>query len=142
MGVYVTRAQLVDRYGDQRLVDLTDRATPRTFQIDDAVLDRAIADAGALIDAHLAGRYALPLGEVPQVLIGIASVLVYASLHVDGAPDRLAADRTTALRQLVQFSDGTLKLPLAAAEEPAPASNTIEIVAPDRLFGRSGLAGY
>src|SRR5690606_6605607 len=43
------------------LVALTDRAEVATGEIDQDVVDRALADTDAMIDGYIAARYALPL---------------------------------------------------------------------------------
>jgi phage gp36-like protein len=143
MGVYVTRQQLVDRYGTDRLVDLTDRGEPPAGGIVDAVLDRAIADAGEEVDAHLAARYALPLSPpVPAVLVTIAAQLAYAALHVETAPDKVTADARAARDMLRRIASADLKLVGVAGAEAPSASGVAVASGPDRLFGRDGLAGY
>lgn len=55
-------------FGEQEIVQLTDRATPPLGIIDTAVLDRALAAADALANNYLAVRYSVPLASVPAVL--------------------------------------------------------------------------
>ncbi|NNG05319.1 MAG: DUF1320 domain-containing protein, partial [Inquilinus sp.] len=82
---YATQAQLVERYGTVRLVELTDRAEPPAGAIDAAVIDRALADADALIDGYVAARYDLPLPAVPDLLRDLALSIVFYKLHLDMA---------------------------------------------------------
>ena len=50
---YCTQAQLIARYGNQMLVDLTDRGAEATGEIDGAVVTAAIAGAEAMINGYL-----------------------------------------------------------------------------------------
>ena len=75
---YTSQADLVDRYGTDMLVDLTDRETPPADAIDAAVVARALDDTDAAIDGFLLGRYALPLATTPNALRGHMS---YAPLR-------------------------------------------------------------
>lgn len=72
---------MLDRFGDEELIQLTDRYGAGV--VDETVLDQAIADAGAEIDGWLAGLYPLPLAEVPPALIlracDMARYYLYAS---------------------------------------------------------------
>ena len=113
--MYVTRAILTARYGQDRLVQLTDR-DGTAGAIVDAVLDQAIADAAAEIDAHLAGRYQLPLATVPPVVEGIAARLALLALHVDSAPELVTESAATARQSLRAIARGDLKLPVAGVD--------------------------
>lgn len=115
---YVTLQQLTERYGARTLVSLTDRGAVATEVVDDDVIDRAIADADALIDSYLAGRYALPLTSAQPVLTQIAGALVFAALHVFDRPESVREDQKEALRQLQAIAMGTMRL---NAEGIAPA---------------------
>lgn len=58
---YVTKQQLVERFGADKLAQLTDRFGDG--DLDDQVLAAAIADAARSIDAYVAPRYMLPLDQ-------------------------------------------------------------------------------
>lgn len=57
----ISRQDMIDRFGEQEMIKLTDRAHRRA--IDDAVLDKAMADAAAEAGSYLAaaGFTRLPL---------------------------------------------------------------------------------
>ncbi|HBY38461.1 MAG TPA: DUF1320 domain-containing protein, partial [Alteromonas sp.] len=63
---YCTTNDLIDRFGESELIALSDR--DNTGSVDAQVVSAAIADASALIDGYLGGRYALPLSVIPSVL--------------------------------------------------------------------------
>ncbi|HYH17575.1 MAG TPA: DUF1320 domain-containing protein [Azospirillum sp.] len=142
MPAYTDKAALVARYGTKKLVDLTDREQPYTETIVDAVLDQAIASAAAVIDAHLAGRYALPLASVPAVVAQIAGTLSIAGLYIDDAPAKVTADYQQAMKMLRDIRDGSLALDVAGVEPAAAQAGSIEVVAGERLFGRDNMAGF
>lgn len=60
---YVVIADLLLRFGDAEMRQLSDIETPRTGAVVDAVVQRAIDDASAWIDSYLVGRYALPITD-------------------------------------------------------------------------------
>lgn len=57
--IYTDKQALIERFGADRLSQLTDRVGDG--DLDDDVLARAIADAERLIDSYLMPRYRLPL---------------------------------------------------------------------------------
>lgn len=138
---YTTKDALTERYGERRLVELTDTEPPYTQQVQDGVLARAIAVTDGLIDAHVAVRYALPLASTPPLLADLAARLTYAALHVDGVTEKVKADADAALALLKGLAAGTLALP-GVAPLPTAAANATVVVSGGaaRLFGRAGLA--
>lgn len=66
MSNYATVADMVARFGDTEVMQLSDRNMSN--QIDQAVVDLALADASAEIDCYL-GRYSLPFTKVPPLLV-------------------------------------------------------------------------
>ena len=113
---YVTLAQLIDRYGEPALVALTDRGTVATGLIDEAAIDRAVADADATIDGYLARRYALPLAEAQPLLVKIAGDLVFYDLHTFQPDPKVEAAQKAALAMLRDISAGVIALTAAGLE--------------------------
>ena len=127
---YVTQQQLVDRFGEEELIQLTDRAN--VGAIDVAVLNQAIADAGAEIDGYLAGRYRLPLTTVPVILALYSGDITRYRLHDDGATDEVRRRYEDAMKFLRLAADGKVML---GADEPAPAGGA-QMESGGRTFGR------
>ena len=111
---YATKADMVLRFGAQELIQITDRE--RIGDIDDSVLDRAIADAEAEINASLQDRYALPLTTVPPLVTRIACQLIRYFLYDNGAPENVSVSATEARAVLKGIAAGTLRLGLDAFE--------------------------
>lgn len=139
---YIDKAGMVARFGERALIDLTDRATPYTGAIVDAVLDQAIASAGATIDLHVGQQYPLPLAAVPAALVEIAAALAYGALHVADAPDRVTRAYDQAMKTLRQIGDGTLGLALPGAGPAEAPANTVAVEASDRAFGRANMRAW
>ena len=89
---YATLQQMIDRYGARMLVGLSDRGELATGEIDLDVVDRALADADALIDGYLAGRYAMPLASTPPLVVDIAQRITIWNLHTSATDDKIEAD--------------------------------------------------
>jgi phage gp36-like protein len=117
---YCTLDQLTDRYGEPMLVDLTDRAAEPTNEIDTEVIDRALADADAVIDGYLKGRYLLPLASTPPLLCDLAQVIAVYKLHRNAASEKIRKDYEDAMRSLREIASGAIRLDVAGIE---PASS-------------------
>lgn len=128
---YAALADMVDRFGELELVQLTDAASPGV--IDEALLNRALADAGAVIDGYLGGRYGLPLASIPPVLVGLACDLARARLYKDAMPEVVKQRHEDALRYLSQLGQG--KITLGGAPDPTSTSDARIMAAPRRREG-------
>lgn len=138
---YVTLGQLIERYGERDLRQLTD-PSDALESIDEVKTADAIAAIDALIDAHLADRYQLPLTAVPKLLLGIAQDLVWARLHVLGGSESAAAAEKEARRQLREIRDGALALPIPGVSTGAAAGGTVAFEAGERLFSRDSMRAW
>lgn len=116
---YATATHLIDRIGEPLMIALTDRGEAQTGQIDGAVVDRALADATALVDGYLATKYALPLSEVPGLVVDITGAIAVWKLYITEAPDKVRADYDGALRMLRDIASGAVRLVGVAGVAPA-----------------------
>jgi phage gp36-like protein len=107
--MYITQQQLIDRFGEQELIQLTDRVNQSV--IDAVVLAEAIADADAEIDAYLRPRYPLPLVSVPSELLRVAADLTRYRLYDDAVIDAVQERRDHAIEFLRALSQGRASLP-------------------------------
>ena len=175
---YITPLELAERPGAQELsqvassdsqplvdvalMDATLRGTDRSAwtadQVEgaDAALARiqdAVAEAGALIDGHLAqGGYALPL-DLPPSSAGktmltawaraISRYLLQGNRISSEGQDPVVRDYRDALRLLGQVAQGKLKL---GANDPAAASagtsTDVRFDGAPNVFGRSELRAF
>ena len=135
---YITQQDMVNRYSEQSLIELTDRVTPYTGEIVTSILDEAIEDADALIDSFISVRYDLPLSETPRVLIGHAAAIAYYKLHRGRYPDEIRTAYEDAIKFLNMVSKGEILLDVAGSQpQSAPADARVE--GPDRTFSRKNL---
>lgn len=130
---YATRQDLEDRYGATELAQ-------RETMLPNGAVERALADADAVIDGYLAGRYAVPLTPVPDNLPRVACQLARYGLLGAAADERARHDYEDAVAWLKDVAAGRVILPTVtpAAEtavQARPATRTAE-----RQFGTDGLA--
>ncbi|TDK65981.1 gp436 family protein [Sapientia aquatica] len=99
---------------------------PLAQDIDIAVIERAAASTEELIDAHLRGRYVLPLTNVPTVIRDSTVVLVRHQLYSrrpEGAdlPKAISDSYQATLKVLADIRDGRLTIGLDSGQaQPEP----------------------
>jgi phage gp36-like protein len=138
---YVTQAELVTRFGEAELVQLTDRTLEATT-INAGVLAGAIADADAMINARLQARVKLPLLTVPLLLVNIASDIARYRLYDDRSPDHVTKRYDDAVKQLEQIRKGELDLGLDLLDATTPDAGGADYFGDERVFSRAYLGDY
>jgi phage gp36-like protein len=132
---YCTLQNLIDRFGDAELKQLTGGGAA----IDEVVINRAIDDAEAEINSYLLA-YALPLAAVPANFELIACDLVRFYLYKTKVPEVVDTRYKKAIRYLEKVSEGKVKLqPDTAGTVPA-VTDSLDFVAQPAVFGN--LNGY
>lgn len=135
---YCTAEQMTERFGLSVLVQLTNRDTPGAEEINQAVLDAAMADAAAEIDMHLAGRYALPLSTVPLPIVRIACLLAREILagNTDSSDEHWQKQAESARKILRDIGAGRMSLGVDAAAAPAAPESGVRIESGGRIWDR------
>lgn len=139
---YVTLAQLTDRFGTRMLVALTDRGELATDMIDTGTVDRAIADADAVIDGYLAGRYALPMATTPPLVTDLAQAIVIWKLHTAQPDPKIEEDYKAAIRALRDISAGTIRLPVEGVDQPGTGGTGARLTDRERPLTADNLKGF
>ena len=131
---YCSQEDLIQRYGQDELIQLTDDANVGT--VDASKVTQAINDASAYIDGYLAGRYPLPLVIVPTVLNRLAADITRYFLWDNGASDPVQKRYDEAVAFLVSVSKGTVALGLSNTGSKAETSDCAEMVSDGHVFSR------
>lgn len=139
---YATLEQLTERFGEKMMLDLTDRSRPATGVIDAGVVERALADTDAVIDGYVAGRYALPLSEVPPLLVDLAQIIAIYKLHSSSVSVKIKDDYDYALKALGQIATGTIRLPAQGIEPVSSGAAGVIATDRDRDFTPENLRGF
>jgi phage gp36-like protein len=137
---YATKQDLVTRFGEAELVSLTDRTG--SGHVDDAVVARALADAGAKIDSYLRGRYTLPLAVVPRDLLAPACDIARFQLYSDRPTDTVRERFEDAIAWLKDVAAGRVNLTTSEADEPARVETSPRVKAPTRIFTNDTLKDF
>jgi phage gp36-like protein len=135
---YVTVQALIDEFGEDELIDLTDRATPRALQVDADVAQRACDRANAEIDTTVSARYALPLSAMPAQLPFLGRDLARYYLFEREPTPVVQARYDAARKTLRDIQTGALPLGLDAAGAAVGATSTDLAVfsSGEKVFGR------
>ncbi|MBF0186015.1 MAG: DUF1320 domain-containing protein [Magnetococcales bacterium] len=130
---YATIADLIQRYGEDELIQRSDRRAGRIR--DDVVINQALADASAEIDSYLASRYSLPLSGVPDVLVRLCCDVARYRLWADKVTEIVRTRYEDAVRQLKDIARGQATLGIAPEHTPLPPSVGVLGRSARRVFG-------
>lgn len=136
---YATKQNLIDRYGSDELLQLTDRTN--IGSIDDIVITRALVDADAEINGYLATRYTLPLLPVPTGLEKLACDIARYRLYEDRVTETVAQRYKDAIRFLQEVSSGKASLGPDAANAQPVATGGPSSSGGDRVFTKGRANG-
>lgn len=113
---YAVKQDMIDRYGEEQLIQLTDRAAEPLDEIDDGILAAALANASAEINAYAAKRYRVPVAPTPPLLRNVCCTLAYYELHRGRYAEETRAAYDDAQRALTHISNGTIVLDVGGSE--------------------------
>ena len=137
---YATQQDLIDRFGEQELIEQTDRENGE--EVDANVVSKALADADELIDSYIARRVALPLSAVPDRLVRVASNIARYFLYADRPTEAVQRAYDLDVKWLLEVSQGKAVLSADGVEPTAAPDLVAEFTGDARLFSRAGLKGY
>lgn len=137
---YATKQQMIDRFSERELVELTDRVQPYTEAIVDSVLDRALETADAEVDSYLRGRYVVPVIPAPSLLIDIACDVARWKLCDSIIPDAVQKFRDEAISRLRDIARGVIQLEASTSSETSSAMPQFNASA--RIFTRDSMRGF
>ena len=139
---YAVVQDMVDRFGAAELVQLTDRSATPTGEYDSGLIEQAIADAEAEINAYLASRYALPLAEVPATLTRLACNIARYHLYGASLSEEVTKRYDASVAFLKSVSRGDAVIGVSSAGTAPVVENAPEHFGPDRTFDSTTLRDY
>lgn len=137
---YATQSDMESRFGAEEVLQLADRDGDSLH--DAGVVDGALIDADAEIDAYLAGRYTLPLASVPPLITRIACDIARYRLWDDRASEEVRRRYEDARRLLGEIAAGRVTLGLPDATPAAVAPGGVSWAAPAAVFDEAGMRGF
>ncbi|GMT42823.1 MAG: hypothetical protein IEMM0002_1234 [bacterium] len=138
---YSTTQDVKDRISEDTLVQLTD--TTNSGQVDDTLVQSAIADADSLIDSLISPVYQVPLSSVPRIIKERSAIIAIFKLHLFRSvnPGVWKDAYLGALEFLQSVAAGKATLEGSAPEPPATSdlSSNVDFESSDRKFSRDEL---
>jgi phage gp36-like protein len=142
---YCTIDDLQKIVPEQDLIELTDDMIPAESVIT-ANVDKAIADAGEMIDGYLRSRYSLPLTPAPGLIntlaCDIAVYRLYARRVKLTPPEGVTERYKNALKLLGQIQKGEISLGAGSSPTSEASNDSVSVSAADRLFTRQTMEKY
>ena len=138
---YCTPQDMIDRFGENELIDLTDRDDTGAINAD--VLGRAIDDASAKIDSYLGSRYQLPIDPLPPILVRYACDIARFNLYDESVPDVVETRHKDATRFLELVAAGKVLLGVNhQGESPVMTDNQSVMSASKPVWHRDTSGGF
>ncbi len=138
---YATQQNLIDRFGEDELIQLTDRAS--RGDIDATVISRALGDADATINGYLAARYTLPLeAPLPEILERLACDIARYALFDDQVTEIVEKRYKDAIALLRDVSAGRAELGLSDTDNKPASKSTAQIYSTTPVWRRSESDGF
>lgn len=136
--VYATQSDMVTKYGEQQMIQLTDRDDVGSTEINEAVLAAELEEATAIINGYVAKRYRVPVSPVPTVLANACKVIAYFSLHRGRHSEQTRQSYEDVLRTLASISNGSFVLDIAGEEPKSAKAQVVLDSAPRQFDKRNG----
>ncbi len=108
---YIVAQDMVDAFGQEEIVALTNLDNPSATTINNVVLQQAIDDACAIIDSYLRSRYTTPIVPTPAALVRIACDITRGQLDQNNPRDEVIRRWEMALTFLKDIAKGLASLP-------------------------------
>lgn len=137
---YATQQSLIDRFGQQEILELSDRSNAGA--IDAAVVTRALTDADAEINGYLAAKFTLPLATVPETIVRLAADMARYYLYDDRVTDAVKDRYSNAIKFLRGVVSGDISIGVDASSAAPTGTGGPNTSAPDRIFTQSSLSDY
>ena len=125
--MYATVSDMIARFGETQIIRLS-RPEDRTAEtVDETKVITALADAGALIDGYIRGRYFVPIATPPAEIVRAACILARYDLaqgeHTDPS-EEMAKGRKDVISWLENIAKELVNLDVPAAAPAGPAVNS------------------
>jgi phage gp36-like protein len=137
---YATQQDLVDRYGESEIVQLSDRA--RIGSINAAVVAKALDDADSEINGYLEGRYTLPFENPPKLLRLVACDIARFRLAENRATEEIEKRYAAQIKFLSAVAKGDIKLGLNSGGATTPVADAPSSDGSPRTFTRDNLSDF
>ena len=105
-------------------------------------INRALADATSEINAHLLGRYQLPLAAAPAMIRLKCADLARYLLHDDHPTEQVKQRYEDAMRYLNKVASGQISLGISQDNTAPQAARTVRFAPGPRVFSRNNAQDF
>ncbi len=106
---YITASEIIDLFGQQEVLDAFE--VQSVEELANSAIHKYIENANAIIDAHIAVRYEIPLQQpIPHLVRRIAAAIVRYDYHNFDSRERVEGAYREALRFLQYLRNGKIDL--------------------------------
>lgn len=137
--LYASQDSLIKRYGLNALLGL---ARADDGNLNETKVVEALEDASYTIDSYLAGRYTLPLKNVPAVLERHCCYIARYFLEKNYATEQARRDYEDTIKFLEKVANGVVSLGLSEAEEVPESNNSATIESGGSVWTRDKSRGF
>jgi phage gp36-like protein len=132
--MYCTEEDMIHRFGEDELIQLTDKNNVGGLNTD--VLTRAISDANAEIEGYLSSRYSAPVTPVPTTLVRVACDIARYYLYDDMATEHVSKRYNDAVAFLKGVARGDISIGISTEGEKPASKNTVQLESGGNVFNR------
>ena len=143
--MYATFDDMLLRFGEEKLTQLTDRAMPPSGQPDRDVVEAALKDATELVDGYAAARYRTPLSPVPAPVLRWCADIAFYYLHaaLPSVSQEVRKAYEDALAGLKVMGKGVIIFQAEGLpSEEVSATGDIRLESPPRVFTADSMKGF
>lgn len=137
--MYATQESLIKRYTLDMILAV---AMSKEKTLDTPKIQEALEDASQTIDSYLAGRYALPLKQIPAVLERHCCYIARYFLEKNRATEQARKDYEDSLRYLEKVAAGAISLGISEQGETVESDNTAIIQSAGSVWARDKSKGF
>jgi phage gp36-like protein len=137
---YASLEDLIERAGEVEIKQVADR--DRDGAPDPDVIQAALVHADNIVNGYIGAKYALPLGETPDLVRTWSVAIARHFLHRNGPPSYVQDDRDAAIAQLKDVARGAIVLAVNTGEKPEAVSGSFIASSPGEVFNDRFLRGW
>jgi phage gp36-like protein len=139
---YANVSDMIELYGSEELQQLTDRGTANVALPDSSLIQNAIEDAEAEVDAYLVNRYALPLAVIPDNLKRLTCDIARYQLYGAALTEEVEKRYKSAITFLKNVASGIAALGAGSSGSAPKSDNPVVRFGSGRTFSADSLRDY
>jgi phage gp36-like protein len=137
--LYCSKQGLIDRFGEDELIQLTDRDSLDI--INDEVLNRAIEDASSKMDAYLS-RFSFTANTLAKSLEPLACNIARYNLYDDEPTEIIATRYKDAIAFLKAVNKGEISLGTNTEDNEVTTNDLAEMQSAGTVFSRNNSSSF